>query len=186
MRARSRTGRRRRLSKPKRRPMNPDMPAYRVPPRITEMREAGKRVVFTNGCFDLLHPGHVSYLRAARSLGDALVVGLNSDVSVRRLKGPSRPVVPEGDRALILEALESVDAVIVFAEDTPIRLMRVLRPAVYVKGGDYRIEDLPEAEVADEIGAEVKILPFETGYSTTALIEKMKGISLAPDAPRAK
>lgn len=87
---------------------------------------------------------------------------------------------------MILEALESVDAVVVFAEDTPIRLMRVLRPAVYVKGGDYRIEDLPEAEVADEIGAEVKILPFETGYSTTALIEKMKGISLAPDAPRAK
>jgi glycerol-3-phosphate cytidylyltransferase len=166
--------------------MNPDTLAYRVPPRLTEMREAGKRVVFTNGCFDLLHPGHVAYLRTARSLGDALVVGLNSDASLRRLKGPSRPVVPQGDRAFMLEALESVDAVVVFGEDTPVRLMRVLRPAVYVKGGDYRIEDLPEAEVADEIGAQVKILPFETGYSTSALIEKMKGLSHAPGAPRAK
>lgn len=166
--------------------MIPDEMAYALPPWILEMRKAGKRVVFTNGCFDLLHPGHVSYLRAARSLGDALVVGLNSDSSVRKLKGPSRPVVSQGDRALMLEALDSVDAVIVFAEETPIDLMRVLRPAVYVKGGDYRIEDLPEAEVAAEIGAEVKILPFETGYSTTALIERIKGISLVPDAPHTK
>jgi D-glycero-beta-D-manno-heptose 1-phosphate adenylyltransferase len=134
-------------------------------------------VVFTNGCFDLLHPGHVSYLWAARSLGDALVVGLNSDASIKKLKGPSRPVVPEGDRALVLSALEPVDAVVVFGEDTPVRLMRELRPAVYVKGGDYRIEDLPEAKVAEEIGAEVNLLPFEPGYSTTALIERIKGFS---------
>ena len=107
-------------------------------------------------------------------MGDALVVGLNSDASVGKLKGPSRPVVPEMDRAAVLEALESVDAVVVFAEDTPVQLMRELKPTVYVKGGDYRIEDLPEAKVADEIGAEVKILPFEPGYSTTALIEKIK------------
>ena len=120
-----------------------DEPAYAIPPQIAGIREAGGRMVFTNGCFDLLHPGHISYLRAARSLGDALVVGLNSDASVRRLKGPSRPVVPEGDRAAVLEALKSVDAVVVFGEDTPIRLMRELKPAVYVKGGDYRIEDLP-------------------------------------------
>lgn len=138
-------------------------------------------MVFTNGCFDLLHPGHVSYLRAARSLGDALVVGLNSDASMRKLKGPSRPVVPEADRATVLEALEFVDAVVTFDEDTPIRLLREVEPAVYVKGGDYRVEDLPEAEVADEIGAEVKILPFESGYSTTALIEKIKSI---PGSPR--
>jgi glycerol-3-phosphate cytidylyltransferase len=134
-------------------------------------------VVFTNGCFDLLHPGHVSYLWAARSLGDALVVGLNSDASIKKLKGPSRPVVPEGDRALVLSALEPVDAVVVFDEDTPVRLMHELRPAVYAKGGDYRIEDLPEAKVAVEIGAEVNLLPFEPGYSTTALIERIKGIS---------
>ena len=151
-----------------------DDPAYAIPPRIAEIREAGGRVVFTNGCFDLLHPGHVSYLRAARSLGDALVVGLNSDASVRRLKGPSRPVVPAKDRAVVLEALESVDAVVVFGEDTPVRLMRELEPAVYVKGGDYRIKDLPEAEVAKEFGAEVRIIPFEPGYSTSVLIERIK------------
>ncbi|MBA3473157.1 MAG: D-glycero-beta-D-manno-heptose 1-phosphate adenylyltransferase [Rubrobacter sp.] len=158
-------------------------PAYAIPPRIARIREEGGRVVFTNGCFDLLHPGHVFYLRAARSLGDALVVGLNSDASVRKLKGPSRPVVPEKDRAAVLEALESVDAVVVFGEDTPIRLMRELEPAVYVKGSDYRIEDLPEAEVAREFGAEVRIIPFEPGYSTSALIEKIKSMS---DAPRPK
>jgi rfaE bifunctional protein nucleotidyltransferase chain/domain len=158
-----------------------DEPAYAIPPQIAGIREAGGHVVFTNGCFDLLHPGHISYLRVARSLGDALVVGLNSDASVRRLKGSSRPVVPEGDRAAVLEALESVDAVVVFGEDTPIRLMRELEPAVYVKGGDYRIEDLPEAEVAREFGAEVRIIPFEPGYSTSALIEKIKSM---PNAPR--
>jgi rfaE bifunctional protein nucleotidyltransferase chain/domain len=158
-----------------------DEPAYAIPPQIAEIREAGGRVVFTNGCFDLLHPGHISYLLAARSLGDALVVGLNSDASVRRLKGPSRPVVPEKDRAVVLEALESVDAVVVFGEDTPIRLMRELEPTVYVKGGDYRIEDLPEAEVAREFGAEVRIIPFEPGYSTSALIEKIKSM---PSVPR--
>src|SRR5215203_2367917 len=103
--------------------MLPDDPAYAIPPRISEIREAGGRVVFTNGCFDLLHPGHVSYLRAARSLGDALVVGLNSDASVRRLKGPPRPVAPEKDRATMLAALESVDEVILFGEDTPVRLL---------------------------------------------------------------
>jgi rfaE bifunctional protein nucleotidyltransferase chain/domain len=131
-------------------------------------------VVFTNGCFDIIHPGHVSYLRSARSLGDALVVGLNSDTSIVRLKGPSRPIVPEGDRADVLAALEFVDAVVVFNEDTPVRLMRELKPDVYVKGGDYRIEDLPEAKVAVEIGAEVKIMPFEPGYSTSSLIEKIR------------
>ncbi len=139
-------------------------------------------MVFTNGCFDLLHPGHVSYLRAARSLGDALVVGLNSDASVGRLKGPLRPIVPEKDRAIMLAALKFVDAVVVFDEDTPERLMRELKPAVYVKGGDYRIEDLPEAEVAAQVGAEVRILPFKPGYSTTALIEKIKHIPMRPTA----
>ena len=140
------------------------------------MRESGGCLVFTNGCFDLLHPGHVSYLRAARSLGDALVVGLNSDASVGRLKGPARPLVPERDRAVLLAALKSVDAVVLFDEDTPVRLMRELKPATYVKGGDYRIDDLPEAEVAAELGAEVRILPFELEYSTTALIERIRSV----------
>jgi rfaE bifunctional protein nucleotidyltransferase chain/domain len=147
-----------------------------VPDALKVPRESGARVVFTNGCFDLLHPGHVAYLETARSLGDSLVVGLNSDESVRRLgKGRDRPVVAEGDRAAVLGALRAVDAVVIFDERTPVRLMREVRPAVYVKGGDYRIEDLPEAEVAGEIGAEVRIIPFKPGYSTTALIQKIKG-----------
>lgn len=145
-----------------------------IPQEIVALRESGGRLVFTNGCFDLLHPGHVAYLEAARALGDALVVGLNSDASVRRLKGEGRPINPEGDRAAMLGALRPVDAVVVFDEDTPVRLLREVAPAVYVKGGDYRVEDLPEAEVAGEIGAEVRILPFEAGYSTTALVERIK------------
>ncbi len=162
--------------------MTLDEPTYAVPSRIAEVREEGGRVVFTNGCFDLLHPGHVSYLQAARNLGDALVVGLNSDASVKRLKGSARPLVPERDRAAVLAALRSVDAVVIFDDDTPMRLLRELKPAVYVKGGDYRIEDLPEAKVAAEIGAEVKILPFEPGYSTTALVEKVRSIARARGA----
>ena len=143
--------------------------------RLRALRESGGRIVFTNGCFDLLHPGHVAYLEAARSLGDALVVGLNSDESVRGLgKGSDRPIVPEADRAAVLGALRAVDAVVIFDERTPVRLMREVRPAVYVKGGDYRIEDLPEAGVADEIGAEVRIIPFEPGYSTSALLERIR------------
>ena len=107
------------------------------------------------------------------------MVGLNSDVSVRRLKGPLRPIVPERDRAVVLGALQTVDAVILFSEDTPVRLMRELKPTTYVKGGDYHIEDLPEAEVAAEIGAEVKLLPFEPGYSTTALLERVRSVDCA-------
>ena len=150
-------------------------PSRGVPDGLNALRESGGRVVFTNGCFDLLHPGHVAYLEAARSLGDALVIGLNSDDSVRGLgKGPDRPIVAEGDRAVVLGALRAVDAVVIFDERTPVRLMREVRPAVYVKGGDYRIEDLPEAEVADEIGAEVRIIPFEPGYSTSALVERIR------------
>ena len=133
-------------------------------------------MVFTNGCFDLLHRGHVAYLEAARSLGDALVVGLNSDASVKKLKGPGRPVVSEADRAAVLRALRAVDAVVIFDESTPVRLVRELKPDVDVKGGDYRIEDLPDAEVVGEIGDEVKIIPFEEGYSTTGLIERIRSL----------
>jgi D-beta-D-heptose 7-phosphate kinase/D-beta-D-heptose 1-phosphate adenosyltransferase len=151
-------------------------PARNAAAELTVPPRAGKRLVFTNGCFDLLHRGHVSYLQAARALGDALVVALNSDASVRKLKGPGRPIVPQKDRAAVLRALRSVDAVVVFDENTPVRLMRDLKPNVYAKGGDHLIEDLPEAEVAGEIGAEVRIIPFEEGYSTAALIEKIKGL----------
>ena len=131
------------------------------------------RLVFTNGCFDLLHVGHVESLRVARSLGDRLVVGLNSDASVRRLKGPGRPLVPAGDRALILASLRSVDAVVVFEEDTPEQLVRDLLPDVLVKGADYEGEEVAGAAAVREAGGEVRLLPLVPGRSTTALVQEM-------------
>jgi rfaE bifunctional protein nucleotidyltransferase chain/domain len=138
--------------------------------RIARVRAAGGTVVATGGCFDLLHAGHVSLLRAARALGDCLVVCLNSDQSVRRLKGPSRPLAPQADRVRVLEALECVDAVLVFDEDTPERLLDELRPDVWAKGGDYALSDLPEAEVVSRWDGETVVLPYLHGRSTTALI----------------
>jgi rfaE bifunctional protein nucleotidyltransferase chain/domain len=132
----------------------------------------GVRVVFTNGCFDVLHRGHVEYLAAARALGDLLVVAVNDDGSVRRLKGPDRPVNPVADRVAVLAALRCVDRVEVFADDTPIRLIERLRPDVYVKGGDYTPETLPEAPVVRGYGGEVHIIPYLPGRSTTAIIER--------------
>ena len=122
---------------------------------VEQHRRAGRRVVFTNGCFDLLHAGHVAYLRQARALGDLLVVGLNSDSSVRRLKGPDRPVIPDVDRARVVAALRSVDQVVLFDEDRPDGLIRALRPDVYAKGGDYDIESLPERSVVESSGGQV-------------------------------
>jgi D-beta-D-heptose 7-phosphate kinase/D-beta-D-heptose 1-phosphate adenosyltransferase len=142
--------------------------------RLAALRRAGKRIVFTNGCFDLIHPGHVRYLRAARRLGDVLVVGLNSDRSVRRLaKGPGRPLVSEGDRAEVLAALEMVDFVTLFAEDTPLDLIRRVRPDVLVKGGDWSEERIVGADVVRAGGGSVRSLPFAPGYSTTRLIRRI-------------
>ena len=138
---------------------------------VQRVRAAGGAVVATGGCFDLLHAGHVALLRAARGLGDCLVVCLNSDESVRRLKGDGRPLVTAGDRARVLEALECVDAVEVFDEDTPVEVLRRLRPDVWVKGGDYALSDLPEAAVLDEWGGQAVVLPYLVGRSTTALID---------------
>lgn len=131
------------------------------------------RWVFTNGCFDLLHAGHVASLEAARSLGDGLVVGLNSDRSVRALKGPARPVIPEGDRAIVLAALECVDAVVVFDEATPEALLDILRPQIHAKGGDYRAEELPEYQLVLSWGGEVRILPLLEGRSTTSILSRI-------------
>ena len=132
------------------------------------------RVVFTNGCFDLLHPGHVEYLDSARRLGDALVVGLNTDRSVRALKGPGRPLVPEDARALVLAGLASVDAVTLFDEDTPRELVAALLPDLLVKGGDYDpVEVVGRAEV-EAAGGRVRILPFNEGYSTTDLALRIR------------
>jgi len=133
-------------------------------------------LVFTNGCFDLLHRGHVGYLQAARALGDALVVGLNTDASVRRLgKGDARPVVGEDDRAVVLGALECVDAVCLFDEDTPRDLIAELLPDVLVKGGDYDLEDVVGREEVVAAGGQVILVPFLEGYSTTDLLTRIRG-----------
>jgi len=139
------------------------------------VRESGRKLVVTNGCFDVLHLGHVAYLEAARGLGDALLVGLNGDASVRGLKGEGRPVNPEGDRAAVLAALASVDGVCIFSERTATRFLAVAHPDVYVKGGDYKLETLePEERRAVEwAGGKIVILPAVTGRSTTGMLEKL-------------
>ena len=146
-------------------------------------RAAGLRLVLTNGVFDLLHIGHVSYLQRARSLGDLLVVGVNSDASTRANKGPARPLVPEAERAALLAALRCVDHVTIFGERTAEALVAALRPDVYVKGGDYRLDDaaegapLPEAKIVRGYGGRVELIPYVAGRSTTELIEKIRGIT---------
>ena len=143
--------------------------------QAAQLREAGQRLVFTNGCFDLIHVGHVRYLAAARALGDVLVVGINGDASVGTLKGPNRPINNERDRAEVLAALESVDLVTIFPDVRATRLLAMVRPAVYVKGGDYTPDTLNEEEraVLDEVGAEIRIIPFEPGYSTSRIIQQL-------------
>ena len=139
-------------------------------PLLEVDRKTGKKLVFTNGCFDILHRGHATYLRKARSLGDKLIIGLNTDASVKRLKGESRPINHEDDRAYILESLECVDYVVKFGEDTPHELLSQIKPNILVKGGDYKIEEVVGREFADE----ATLIDFVNGYSTTQTIEKMK------------
>ncbi len=133
-----------------------------------------KKIVFTNGCFDLLHVGHVRYLQEARAQGDLLVVGVNSDVSVKRLKGPTRPIQNESDRAEILAALAAVDFVVIFTEDTPALLIEAVRPDVLVKGGDWKPEQIVGSSFVQSYGGQVKSLQFVDGKSTTSLIQKSK------------
>lgn len=144
--------------------------------QIPDVRESlnGKKIVFTNGCFDLLHPGHVSYLAQARDLGDLLWIGVNADESVRRLKGSSRPLHSVEDRSLVLSSLACVDFVSVFAEDTPIAILSRIQPSIHCKGGDYNVEALPETPLLRSMGCEIVILPFVAGKSTTLLLEKAK------------
>lgn len=143
---------------------------------VREQQAQGHRVVFTNGCFDLLHPGHVVYLEQARSLAEALIVGVNTDASARRLnKGQGRPLTPERDRARVLAALACVDRVVLFDEDTPLELITLVRPDILVKGGDYQLSDIVgRAEVLAR-GGQVLTLPFVPGYSTTALLQRLRG-----------
>jgi D-beta-D-heptose 7-phosphate kinase/D-beta-D-heptose 1-phosphate adenosyltransferase len=138
---------------------------------VEGFKAKGKRIVFTNGCFDLLHIGHIRYLEEAKSLGDILVVGVNSDRSVRGLKGPNRPILPEEERAEILSGLECVSYITIFDESTPLELISTLQPHVLVKGGDWTKESTVGKEVVERLGGEVVILPFVEGSSTSNLIE---------------
>jgi rfaE bifunctional protein nucleotidyltransferase chain/domain len=142
--------------------------------RFGREKRNGRRVVFTNGCFDLLHPGHIGSLEQARALGDALIVGLNSDASVRQLKGPGRPVLPERERAEILAALESVDAVVIFDESTPREVIARLLPDVLVKGGDWPGDQIVGREEVEAAGGRVVSIPLVPGYSTTEILRKIR------------
>jgi D-beta-D-heptose 7-phosphate kinase/D-beta-D-heptose 1-phosphate adenosyltransferase len=150
------------------------LPRRALAERVRRLRAEGFRVVLTNGCFDILHAGHVAYLQQARELGDVLVVGLNSDASVRALKGPGRPVTDELSRAAILAALECVDYVTIFDEPTASALLEELQPDVYVKGGDYSLETLPEAPVAQRLGCAIHFIPLVGGLSTTAILQRLR------------
>ena len=141
--------------------------------RIEAWRAEGKSIGFTNGCFDILHPGHVSLMRQARAACDRLVVGLNSDTSVRRLKGPNRPLHDANSRAIVLAALADVDAVVIFDEDTPERLIQEVRPHVLVKGGDWTVETVVGANFVQAHGGRVLLATFQQGHSTTNTINKM-------------
>lgn len=141
---------------------------------VRAARAAGKRIVFTNGTFDILHPGHVRYLQAARRHGDLLIVGLNSDASVRRYKDPARPINPEAERAEVLEALACVDAVSIFDEDTPAEIIRRVQPDVLVKGADWPADQIVGRDTVEARGGSVVLEPVEQGYSTSAIIERVK------------
>jgi D-glycero-beta-D-manno-heptose 1-phosphate adenylyltransferase len=141
---------------------------------VSELRAAGKSIVFTNGVFDLLHPGHVRYLQHARRLGDALVVAVNSDRSVRAVKGPDRPITPEAERAEILAALASVDAVVIFDEDTPYEVIAALQPDVLVKGADWADDAIVGREVVEARGGRVVRVAVEEGYSTRSIVGRIR------------
>lgn len=140
---------------------------------IDKLKAKGKRIVFTNGCFDLLHKGHVVYLDQAKNFGDVLVVGINNDDSVREFKGPQRPIMPLESRTCVINALKSVDIVVPFGERLPNELIKIIRPHIHVKGGDYRPQDLPEYELVTSFGGEVKIVPLVEGFSVTSIIERI-------------
>ena len=138
------------------------------------LRKGGQKVVFTNGCFDILHAGHVTYLEAAKAQGDVLVLGLNTDASVRHLKGPERPINNELDRAKVVGALKSVDYVVFFGEQTAEAVIAEVKPDIYVKGGDYTLDTLPEAKIVQSYGGKVAFIDMVEGRSTTNIINKIK------------
>ncbi|NNF33842.1 MAG: D-glycero-beta-D-manno-heptose 1-phosphate adenylyltransferase [Saprospiraceae bacterium] len=143
-------------------------------PHVQRWKDMGYEVVFTNGCFDILHEGHIQTLTQAAAIGDKLIVGLNSDESVQILKGPSRPLNKEKSRSVVLAALEAVDMVVIFSEETPAELLELLIPDVLVKGGDYKKSEIVGAELVEKYGGRVEVIPFLKGHSTTGIIKKMK------------
>jgi len=144
---------------------------------VERLRASGRRVVFTNGCFDLLHPGHTRYLCAARAMGDCLIVAVNSDRSVRAIKGPSRPIMPEDARAEVLAALDFVDAVVLFDEEDPLEVIRTLVPDVLVKGADWDEEEIVGADVVREAGGEVQRVAVIPGFSTSRIVERIRELA---------
>lgn len=147
---------------------------FQMAARIAAYRRQGKRIVFTNGCFDILHSGHIQYLNQAKTHGDVLVVGINTDKGVKKLKGPERPINPLEDRVQVLSALSCVDHIVPFDEDIPYQLIRLIQPDVFVKGGDYTRKTLPEAAIVEEMGGQVQILPYIENHSTTGIIERIR------------
>lgn len=145
--------------------------------KIQSLKKEGKKIVFTNGCFDILHVGHVTYLSKAKSLGDILIVGINSDSSVKKLKGVTRPINDLASRMVVLDSLKNVDFVVPFEEDTPIALIELIKPDIHVKGGDYKEDQLVESKVVKINGGKVVIIPFVNGYSVTTLLGKIKSKS---------
>ena len=141
--------------------------------QIYDWKLSGQKIVFTNGCFDILHRGHVEYLTEAKACGDKLVTALNSDSSVRSLKGEARPIQSQEDRAVILDALESVDLVVIFDQETPAKIIKSLLPDVLTKGGDYSAETIVGADTVTENGGEIKVIPFRSGQSTSSIVEKI-------------
>jgi rfaE bifunctional protein nucleotidyltransferase chain/domain len=142
--------------------------------QVERWKEVGNEVVFTNGCFDIIHKGHIEVLARTADLGDKLIIGLNSDQSIQKLKGEDRPIVGEQSRAILLAALSFVDAIVLFSEDTPLKLISAFLPDVLAKGGDYEIETIVGHEIVQQNGGKVKIVPFVDGFSSTNIIEKIK------------
>jgi len=155
-------------------------PAALLAERLASLRREGKRIVFTNGCFDLLHPGHIYTLTQAKALGDVLVVAINSDASVKRLKGERRPILNQEERAVMLSALSVVDYVTIFAEDTPLEVIRLLLPNVLVKGGDWGADAVVGREVVEANGGKVILIPYQSGFSTTDIIERIAARQTKP------
>ena len=142
--------------------------------QVEQWKIAGNKVVFTNGCFDIIHRGHIEVLAGTADLGDKLIIGLNSDKSIQKLKGEDRPIIDEKSRAILLAAFNFVDAIVLFSDDTPLKLINTLLPDVLAKGGDYKIEAIVGHEIITQNGGEVKLIPFIDGFSSTTIIDKIK------------